>query len=347
MRTPLLRYRAGRRARARLQAEGLQPNAIRGLYGPASGPKWLILAGIDQALLQAGWQRSAAAPWILAGASAGAWRMAALACADAETAHRELQEGYIRQTFTREDSPATIGAAYDRMLAAVFHPERQRAILARRHGELRVHVCEARTPLRSQAGLQLAGMVAALALNPLLPTTPLLVRRRIFGTDQPAQLDPLPLTTENLLPVLRSSGTLPVYMDPVTIPGRGDARHVDGGLSDYHLASPHLPPDDDGLLLLPHYRPFLRPAWLDRSAPWRRPAPRVLDNVLLIHPDPTFVAALPGGRIPDRHDFRRYVDDPEGRIRQWTEAAKRSELLGAALLEDIASGRIADHCEPL
>jgi hypothetical protein len=65
-------------------------------------------------------------------------------------------------------------------------------------------------------------------------------------------------------------------------------------------------------------------------------------GLLQIHPSPEFVAGLPGGRIPNRDDFIRPIDDPELRIRQWREVSAMSDRLGQQFLDDLETGRIAD-----
>lgn len=42
---------------------------------------------------------------------------------------------------------------------------------------------------------------------------------------------------------------------------------------------------------------------------------------------PEWVAGLPNGKLPDREDFRRYVDDPQARAVAWTRAVQESARL--------------------
>ena len=80
----------------------------------------------------------------------------------------------------------------------------------------------------------------------------------------------------------------------------------------------------------------------NRLRPRRTPPAGAVDNVLQIYPSPEFVAGLPGGRIPDRDDFIRLIDDPERRIRQWREVSAMSDRLGERFLDDLERGRMPD-----
>src|SRR5512147_1842114 len=95
----ILHYRAGPRAMALIRREGLRPAIVRVLAGPASGPRWLVLTGIDRALIDGGFAAPPPAGQrrLLVGSSAGAWRMLAHAARDPHAAHDRLVSGYIRQ----------------------------------------------------------------------------------------------------------------------------------------------------------------------------------------------------------------------------------------------------------
>ena len=115
------------------------------------------------------------------------------------------------------------------------------------------------------------------------------------------------------------------------------------GLADYHLNQNHLG-DGDGVLLFPHFQGRIVPNWFDRYVS-RLPAPAVLANVLQVFPTETFLARLPGGRIPTRQDFIDYADHPDQRITRWRTAATESDRLGDQLLIDLERGRIPDLLE--
>jgi hypothetical protein len=176
-------------------------------------------------------------------------------------------------------------------------------------------------------------------------------RRLIFhsaGSETPfAHLSDLPtvhaeLTVANLRDALLASGSIPLLMEGVRIPGAGRGVYWDGGVVDYHL-------DIDfgtgaGIVLYPHFYDHIVPGWFDKSLPWRRAGAGNFRRALLVAPSPAFVRSLPAGRIPDRRDFYRLP--PETRMRQWQEVLDASEQLGTELRELITSGDIASRVRP-
>jgi len=125
----LLRYRAGRSAIKLLRETGLQQSSIRAFVAPASGPKWLVLAGLDRALMAAAlipkWEaRDTRDRLLMAGASAGAWRVMAMATGDAAQSHTKLEHAYVHHRFPRGVHRREITAAYRAMLEDLF-PERR------------------------------------------------------------------------------------------------------------------------------------------------------------------------------------------------------------------------------
>jgi hypothetical protein len=352
-----LRYRAGGEAFRLIRERGLEPGLIRAFAGPASGPKWLVLAGIDQAVIGAGWltrSYGGGRPPLLAGASAGAWRAMAMASSDPATTHRRLQERYIGQVFGRGATREEVSRAYRRMLADLF-PALERRLLVGGEGiDLALHVTAARWGAgSSNRVLQAAALVTAAGLNALSAGTLRLLLRRVLFHTRPARWrvgfegTVVRLDVDNLLPAALASGTIPLRMAPVRdVSGLPRGRFVDGGLADYHLNQRYLPPGE-GIVLFPHFQRRIVPNWFDRYLERRRPGSDALAPVLQVYPAPGFVAALPGGGIPTRDDFLRLVDRPDVRIARWRETAARGTILGEQLLDDVARGRIPDLVEEM
>ena len=67
----------------------------------------------------------------------------------------------------------------------------------------------------------------------------------------------------------------------------------------------------------------------------------------MVYPSEDFVESLPDGRIPDRGDFKTFIDDPATRIANWRRTVALSESLGEEFLELIAGGRLQDVVERL
>ncbi|MFM8343195.1 MAG: hypothetical protein ACKOB5_01570 [Betaproteobacteria bacterium] len=135
------------------------------------------------------------------------------------------------------------------------------------------------------------------------------------------------LNSSNFEDALLASCSIPFWLKPVhDIAGAPPGPYWDGGLTDYHM---HLPFSrlDEGLALVPHFQPRLVPGWLDKPWRHRHGATPYLDNAIVLSPSPEWLQSLPGGKIPDRSDFKRYLNEPQERERLWSAAWKASEQL--------------------
>jgi hypothetical protein len=349
----VLRYRAGPGALRLLRERGLCAEVVGAVSAPASGPRWLAMVGLDQALLASGVLDGTGDRQLLVGASAGAWRMLTMACPDPAASHRRLVHGYLGQVFTREDTARTVSDAYRRMWAEILTPDDVEHAAHHPHLDLGVHVARVRGPMAVTAGprwVQAVGMTLAGGLCVASARAAPLVYERILLSTRSWDDGPrcagrvVPLTSDNLVDAIMASGTVPLYMEPVDL-GLGGAC-VDGGLGDYHLNQTYVE-GDQRLSLFLHFQKPILPAWFDRYRPSRRPSPESTRQVLQVYPSDQFVASLPGGRLPDRGDFLRLMDAPEERMRRWGQAVAASEQLGEQFLDDVATGRIPDLVEPL
>ena len=337
--TPALQIWAGPRARAHLRDHGLQPKDIRMVPAAAGGAKGLVLNPLDRFLFSDWLPRSSHTVHLL-GASIGAWRMASACLSDPDAALKRLAEDYITQSYPHEPGRApkasVVSAMFGDKLVEHFGG-REAEVLG--HPTWRLHVFTShgrhllnrqgrwRTPL-GYAGAFFGNALHRQALGGWL-------ERVVFG--DPRDALPLPLadlrsqrvdlTAANLQPALLASCSIPFWLDAVhDIPGGPRGAYWDGGITDYHL---HLPYSDlsDGLVLYPHFQPQIVPGWLDK--PWKRRhrTTPMLDNLVVLAPHPAWVAGLPGGKLPDRNDFKAYGDDEAGRQRDWRRAVAESERL--------------------
>jgi hypothetical protein len=151
-----------------------------------------------------------------------------------------------------------------------------------------------------------------------------------------------PLTRDNLRAVLLASGSIPLVLQGVTIPGREGELHWDGGVVDYHLDLDF--GAGDGIVLYPHFFDHIVPGWFDKAIKWRRGTAVNFDRVLLVAPSAEFVQSLPGGKIPDRRDF--YSMPESERIKRWAKVNEMSERLGDEMRELVATGKFADRIQP-
>ena len=350
MSTSFLRYRVGSRARRRLADKGLDADQIAAVVGPASGPKWLALVGIDQTLLTSGLlhSRSDGRPIQLLGASAGSWRMLAYATVDPLQSLQRLQDGYIRQVFQRGDKAPYVSQCYRQLMHEVVGEQGDHVL---HHSDFDLSILTTRVRRGRSLAAMTASLVGAAALQMTTRrATGWFFERVLFHRAPQRAKAPLggqlaALTEENLCEAALASGSVPFYLRSIEdLPGAPQGLYIDGGLTDYHLHPASMQPWD-GVVLMPHYWRRVVPQWLDKRRPRRDLTADQAADVLQIYPSREFIASLPGGHLPDREDFKTFVDDPDERIRRWHEVTRRSQVLGDELRDDLASGRWLDKLE--
>lgn len=352
-----LRLYAGPAARQHIVRHGLRPQDVRTIPGAAGGPKGLVLGPIDRFLFT-DWLPRSNQPIDLVGASIGAWRLANACLDDAERALRDFEHGYIHQEFTlppgqKRLTAREISRQFGEGLSS-FYGGRAQQVLA--HPRYRLHVIaahgrhllgregRARTP---------AGYLSAFVANGVhRRALGAWLERVVFSTPNAVELPfgtrdfttrRAVLDEANFELALRASCSIPFMLEAVhDIPGAPPGAYWDGGITDYHL---HLDyqPGDAGLVLYPHFQRSVVPGWLDKGLKWRHKATPFLDRMVLLAPDPAWIATLPNGKLPDRNDFARYASDAPGRMRAWREAAAASQQLAdefQAWLEKPDMGRV-------
>ncbi len=336
-----LRIHAGPRAYAQIRAHGLQPDDVRVVCGAAGGPKGLILNPLDQYLFGT-WLARSTQSIDLIGASIGAWRMATATLADPVAAFARLAQDYIHQEYALDagrtlPTPRQVTDEFGREIDAFFAgriPEvlahaRYRLHIVTTHGR---HVLRREGAWRTPLGYLGAAMSNAISRRALGAW----VERVVFsspGAHLPVQLDGLPhrlvaLSEQNFAQALLASCSVPFALKAVhDIPGAPRGAYWDGGITDYHLHWNYRALPAPGLVLYPHFQRTIVPGWLDKPFKRRhRPTP-ALDNVVVLAPDPHWVRALPGGKLPDREDFKTYAAAVPARVQAWTRAVSESERL--------------------
>ena len=334
-----LQVYAGPVALKRLRERGLQPDDVRAIPAAAGGPKGLILNPLDRFVFGQWLPRGERVVHLL-GASIGAWRMASACLPDADAALKQLADDYIAQRYEhapgKSPKPAHVTELFDAKLRQRFGG-REHEVLS--HPRYRLHVFTSRgvralardgrvrTPL---------GYLAAFASNAVSRRAMGGVLERVIFSDPRDKL-PVPthdyrthhvtLAADNLSRSILASCTIPFWLQAVVdIAGAPPGPYWDGGITDYHLhldyAALH-----DGLVLYPHFQKTLVPGWLDKALRHRHRASARLANVVLLSPSPEWVATLPGGKIPDRSDFKAFGDDHDARERVWRRATDESARL--------------------
>jgi hypothetical protein len=335
----------GREAARRLAAQGWHADQFSLLLGASGGPKWFILSRLDQFLF-GDFLRRGSRPLATLGSSIGSWRHACLPQADPAAAVRRLEQGYIHQQYSSErPGPEEISEVSGRILASLLGQDGTSEVIE--HPRYRSHIVTARgrgASASSSAPLLATGMgVAALGNAVSRELLKWSFQRVVFhNAAEPAPGLALqdfattyaPLRADNLQRALHASGAIPfVLTGERDIPGAPPGQYWDGGIIDYHfdLGQYH----GEGLMLYPHFRADITPGWFDKFLPWRRAKLEDVDKLVLLCPNPEFVAQLPHGKIPDRGDFKRLR--PDQRIAYWETCVARSEAM-AGEFANLVSG---------
>jgi hypothetical protein len=350
---------AGPAARRHLAEHGLTAADVRVIPAAAGGPKGLILQPLDRFLF-GHWLQGPGPSVHLLGASIGAWRMASACMSDPDRALSYMAEAYVRQDYPHELGKAPVAATVSRIFQETLQSQwagRTEEIL--QNPRFRLHVFTSRgrhilqregrirTPL-GYGGAFLSNLASRRALGGWL-------QRVVFSGGSEAL--PLPLndfstrqvelTMTNLTPAVLASCSIPFWLSAVhDIPGAPRGAYWDGGITDYHL---HLRYDrltGNGWVLYPHFQSSLVPGWLDKLLRHRHHSTSALDRVIVLAPRPEWVANLPGGKLPDRSDFKEFANDLPARMARWRQAIAESQILADEFASLVATG-LPIQAEPL
>jgi hypothetical protein len=356
--THYLIYKAGSSVINMIRDSGFDlTKKIRAFVGPAGGPKWFVSVGFDKALMTHGILEKAGRRVLLAGSSAGAWRCLAMACKDPHTSYENLRLAYSRNVFTAEHNPASIADTLKGNVDKFLSDEDIPFVVQHPVFDIAVHTAMARgmAASKNQRVEGLALLLCGIA-NAAIPNGVRLFYERVVFLAGPNcsslmehgfQGKVVKLNGDNLKIAALATGSLPYVVAGVkNIPGAPDGIYRDGGLTDYHLNQEYIH-DDEGITLFFHHQERIVPGWFDKHLPWRTPSARSTERVLQVYPSEDFVKLLPGRRIPDRTDFRTFVNNPAERIRRWDKVSKISEILGEEFAEAVYSGTISNKVKLL
>jgi len=335
---------------ARLRDGGLRADDITSMVGASGGPKWLVLSQLDRALHPLV-VADRTTPLAVLGSSIGTFRHLCHAQRDWRAAIERFEAAYIAQAYEREPTPGEVSAESRRVLDVLFGTTGRRDVLA--NELVRTHIVVARSlwPVASDARVPLtlglgAAAIANTASRRLLAG---FFARVVFHSPNPAfRFDgfgttEVPLSLANLDAAALASGSIPLVMDGVDrIVGAPPGPHRDGGIIDYHFDFEF--EAGEGLILYPHFFDRITPGWFDKALSWRRARGATLDRTVLIAPSPAFVATLPGGKVPDRDDFRGL--STAERQRRWVAVVAQCRVLADELSELWARGRLGAVARP-
>ena len=342
-----LRLYAGPKARQHIEQHGLRPQDVGVIPAAAGGPKGLILGPLDRFLF-GHWLPQSTQPVDLVGASIGAWRMATGCLNHTVAAFERLEHDYIRQHFEtppgqKRPSADQVSRQFGENLR-LFYGGRLPEVL--QHPRYRLHIVTSRG--RHLLGRQGAvrtpvGYFGAFAANALhRKALGAWLERVVFSSQVVGSAQPVPLpfgvqdfrtrqvllSDANFMDALQASCSIPFLLNPVCgIDGAPPGAYWDGGITDYHLHLRYQPRAESPIVLYPHFQRQVVPGWLDKVWKRRHQASTALDAMLVIAPDPAWVALLPNGKLPDRTDFTAYGNDLAGRVCAWSAATAASQRL--------------------
>ena len=352
-----LRVRAGRRAYEQIRAGGFNLDRIGTYFGPAGGPRWLVAGGFDLTLLKEGLLGRTLPVWLV-GASAGAWRFAAWLQPEAVKSYLALREAYISATYGRKDTPGTILRSLAAIIDSYIEDDALPFALTNKPYRLAILTCRMKHLAASERPwVQKAGFIMSFLANALHPSLIHHFAERVvfyYGSRPPDfclrkefRGRFIPLSEINFKSAVIASGAIPIAVGGVRdIFGAPDGIYRDGGFLDYHINQDYTT-RNDGLTLFFHHQERIIPGWMDKRLKRRRPPEKFLDSVVMVYPSETFIAGLPDGRVPDRGDFKTFIDDPAVRIANWRRTVELAAPLGEEFLEMIAGGRLKDVVEKL
>lgn len=337
-----------------IRDEGLNLSRVKVVAGASGAAKFLVLTGIDRVLLSQFKQRTD--PLYLIGTSIGAFRMAAYCQRDPVDALGKLERKYIAQYYDSRPNRKEITDESWKILHAYIDDDEIEYII--NHPFMRICFLsnKCKGPLKSETlwvqglGVALASVVNRLSRNRL----GYFFERALFcaSKEKPpfASMNQFPLgiyglTQSNFKTALLSSGSIPMAMEGISNIDGVSGIFRDGGILDYHLDIPFLP-NENGLVLYPHFYEHITPGWFDKSLN-RKPDKKNMKSVVLVAPSNRFVDSLPFGKIPDRKDFKTFFGKDKERVEYWKKVVEKNKKLGDEFFEAIESGRIREIIKPI
>lgn len=348
---------AGRDAYRKIVANGLAAEDISAMLGASGGPKWFILAALDQ-YLAGEFFAERQTPLDLLGTSAGGWRFACYCQQHPAKATQHFVEHYSQTIYSANaDADEITSKAIDLVdeLLGTNGPEQ---II--NHPSFRLHlvVCRGRHLAASDnKHRQIAALAVAASLNTLNRKLLSQSFERIVlhnsKLHQPEQspflqLNDYPtrnyqLHQDNLRAGLLATGAIPLVIHPQRyLQGPGKGYYYDGGIVDYHF---DIKVQTDGIVLYPHFYSGITPGWFDKSLKWRKAKAENYRNVLLVAPSARLVEQLPYGKISDRNDFKTMP--PEQRIPYWQQVIGEGQRMADFFAERVEKQDWLDYLHPM
>lgn len=336
----MLNVSVGRLAREMIAERGWDPELFSLLIGASGGPKWLVLSQMDRLWFGDFLQRRET-PLPILGTSIGSWRHACLAQEQPVAAIARMEEAYIHQEYQVKPTPEEVSSVSRAILQHTLGETGVQEIV--NNSKFRTHIgtVRGRGVLASRnVALHATGLACAALSNWFSRSLLQGYYQRVLFFCGPGNTTGMKYTDfstaevalrpNNLMDALLASASIPLTLDGVVSPqGAPRGTYWDGGVVDYHHDLRAY--QGGGLILYPHFYPYVIPGWLDKSLKRRRARGSMLDRVVLLSPSPAFVQTLPGSKIPDRNDFKNLTT--QERIERWRQVVSRCHVLAEELNE--------------
>ncbi len=342
-----IRVLAGENAFKQIKETGFKFSKVKMIAGASGAAKFLVLTGLDRYLLNRLANRTEKLHLI--GSSIGAFRMVAYAQKNPIEAINILEDEYIKQSYSQKPSKEDVTNFSKKLINDFVKDEDIEFILNNKKREISLLASKSKILTKTDFyPLLLANLGLAWTLNSLSrKALSLFFKRTRFTSNIETQIDfgdifetkTHRLSIANFKKALLASGSIPLLVDAVK-----DIKNIkgvfrDGGLVDYHLDFPFLPKNEDGIVLYPHFYPYIIPGWFDKAST-RRGKNKTLSKVLIICPSEYFVNSLPDKKIPDRYDFKTMSN--QERIKKWRYVTRENKRLADEFHELIETNKIRD-----
>jgi hypothetical protein len=321
--------KAGKTALAHIKKRGLSPDDISVIPAAAGGPKWIALHAFDKYLMTE-WFHDRKTPLHLVGASAGAWRMLCYCLPDPTEALDRFLQSYIEQSYKEWPTPDEVLAELESIVVHTLGDKGIEHLLE--DSVKKLYVISTQTTFPEKKNSKYRYPFGKIAIKNLISRSLIKhdVNRLIFTNASSTHIIKgdgfktvqVPFDKNNIKNALRSTGTIPMLMNPVNNISGIDGLIWDGALIDYHIGLDY---NTDKLVFYPHFSGSIIEGWFDKFVKWRKFNGAVLDKMILISPTDNYINSLPNSKIPDRKDFEIHFDNEELRIKNWYEVARRGE----------------------
>lgn len=354
---------AGPRALEHIRRNGLSAQDIRLIPAAAGGPKGLILTHLDRFLFSE-WLPKSQHVIDLVGVSIGAWRMVSGMTPDPRATFELFASGYTDEYYEppagkklptpgqlSQGMLSNLKGMFEANLNSILAHDRYRLHIVTSRGRRVLHQASHARSLLGFSALALSNAVSRKAMGGFLERIVFSTNARSLpGALEDLALQDLPtrraaLNRQNFYDVVRASCSIPFLFETIRDIGSAPSgTYWDGGIIDYHLHWNYAAMTS-GLVLYPHFQQQVIPGWLDKPVRWRKGPASHLSNVVLLAPNPQWLATLPGGKLPDRKDLTNMSWDQ--RTRAWRVAIAEARRLADEFEQWLLRGMPADVIQAL